>query len=104
MVEIHEPTRLAIVVEGERDRVWRVIEGNPHIERLVRHRWIWLACLDAGALWELRSTGFVPHTPERPLAIVSGQSASWYQGKRGFLSPVALRAEPTSSYVSSPTA
>jgi uncharacterized protein YbcC (UPF0753/DUF2309 family) len=104
MVEIHEPTRLAIVVEGERDRVWRVVEGNPHIERLVRHRWIWLACLDAGALWELRSTGFVPHTPERPLAIVSGESASWYQGKRGYLSPVALRPGPTSSFVSSPTA
>ena len=61
MVEIHEPTRLAIVVEGTRDRVWRVVQDNPDIERLVRNRWIWLACLDAesGALWELRSTGFV---------------------------------------------
>ena len=57
MVEIHEPTRLAIVVEGTRDRLRRVVEGNPAIERLVRHRWIWLACLDAesGTLWELRA-------------------------------------------------
>ena len=47
MVEIHEPTRLAIVVEGSRDRVARVVQGNPAIERLVRNRWIWLACLDA---------------------------------------------------------
>ena len=66
MVEIHEPTRLAIVVEGTPDRVWRVVQDNPATEQLVRNRWIWLACLDAesGALWELRSTGFVPHTPE----------------------------------------
>ena len=92
MVEIHEPTRLAIVVEGTPDRVWRVVQGNPAIERLVRNRWIWLACLDAesGALWELRSTGFVPHTPEHALAVVTGESAAWYQGKRGFLPPVAI--------------
>ena len=92
MVEIHEPTRLAIVVEGTRDCVWRVVQGNPHIERLVRNRWIWLACLDAesGALWELRSTGFVPHTLDHALAAVSGESSVWYQGKRGFLHPVTL--------------
>ncbi|MBI2187767.1 MAG: DUF2309 domain-containing protein [Acidobacteria bacterium] len=92
MVEIHEPTRLAIVVEGPRDRVSRVVRANPSIDRLVRHRWIWLACLDtdSGAVWELRSTGFVAHTPEQPLPVVVGDSAAWYQGKRGFLPPVAI--------------
>jgi uncharacterized protein YbcC (UPF0753/DUF2309 family) len=81
MVEIHEPTRLAIVVEG-----------NPAIDRLVRNRWIWLACLDpaSGALWEFRSGDFVPHTPEQALAEIDGDSAAWYQGKRGFLPPVAI--------------
>jgi hypothetical protein len=95
MVEIHEPTRLAMVVEAPRDRVWRVVEGNATIERLVRNRWIWLACLDAesGALWELRSTGFVRHAPEHALAVVAGGSAAWYQDKRGFLPPVAIVAE-----------
>ena len=92
MVEIHEPTRLGIVVEGSPGRVRRVVQDNPAIERLVRNRWIWLACLNAesGALWELRSTGFVPHTPEHALAVVTGDSAAWYQGKRGFLSPVSI--------------
>jgi uncharacterized protein YbcC (UPF0753/DUF2309 family) len=92
MVEIHEPTRLAIVVEGTRERLLRVIEGNPAIERLVRNRWMWIACLDAdsGALWELRSTGFVAHTPDQPLPLVAGESAAWYQGKRGFVPPVAI--------------
>src|SRR5947199_10696433 len=45
MVEIHEPARLAIIVEGTPDRVRRVVLNNAAIERLVRHRWIWLACL-----------------------------------------------------------
>jgi uncharacterized protein len=96
MVEIHEPTRLAIVVEGTRDRLRRVVEANPTIQRLVRHRWIWFACLDAesGTLWELRATGFAAHTPEHALAVVAGESATWYQGKRGFLPPVAIVGEP----------
>jgi uncharacterized protein YbcC (UPF0753/DUF2309 family) len=94
MVEIHEPARLAIVVEGPPERVWRVVENNPGIERLVRNRWIWLACLDpdSGALWERRPTGFVRRTAEHPLGTVVGESAEWYQGKRGFLPPVAVVA------------
>src|SRR5262249_13227984 len=43
MVEIHEATRLTIVVEGTRDLIRRVVQGDPGIERLVRNRWIWLA-------------------------------------------------------------
>jgi uncharacterized protein YbcC (UPF0753/DUF2309 family) len=95
MVEIHEPTRLAMVVEATPDRLERVLSGNPAIERLVRNRWIWLACLDAesSTLWERRRSGFVPHTARHPLAVVYGDSAAWYQGKRGFLPPAALVAE-----------
>jgi uncharacterized protein YbcC (UPF0753/DUF2309 family) len=95
MVEIHEPTRLAIVVEGPRDRVQRVVAGNGAIERLVRNRWIWLACLDPGsdALCELRASAFVAHTAEHTLAVIAGESAAWYQGKRGFLPPVAIVRE-----------
>jgi uncharacterized protein len=92
MVEIHEPTRLAIVVESTPERVWRVVQDNPATEQLVRNRWIWLACLDveSGALWELRSTGFVRYEPGQALAVVTGESATWYQGKRGFLPPVSI--------------
>jgi len=92
MVEIHEPTRLAIVVECTRDRLSGVVRDDPNIERLVRNRWIWLACLDpeSGALWELRSEGAVAHAAEHALPVVAGDSAAWYQGKRGFLAPVAI--------------
>jgi uncharacterized protein YbcC (UPF0753/DUF2309 family) len=97
MVEIHEPTRLTIVVEGTPEHVGRVLRDNPATERLVRNRWIWLACLDpvSGALWELRSTGFVPRAPEHPLAAVTGESAAWYQGKRGFLPPATIMPRPS---------
>jgi len=92
MVEIHEPARLTIVVEASRERLARVVEQNPGIERLVRNRWIWLACLDpeSGAVFELRSTGFVAHVPGHALPVVTGDSAAWYQGKRGFLPPVSI--------------
>jgi uncharacterized protein YbcC (UPF0753/DUF2309 family) len=92
MVEIHEPARLAIVVEGTPERVWGVVRQNPDLERLVRNRWIWLACLEttSGSLSELRSTGFVAHVPEHTLAVVTGDSAAWYQGRRGFLAPVVI--------------
>jgi uncharacterized protein YbcC (UPF0753/DUF2309 family) len=99
MVEIHEPTRLAIVVEGTPDHIWRVVQANPAIKRLVQNRWIWLASLDmeSGALWECLSTGFVPHIPEHALAVVTGESATWYQGKRGFVPPVAIMPERPNS-------
>ncbi len=95
MVEIHEPTRLAIVVECPRERLQQVVAGNPGIDRLVRNRWIWLACLDPDSdrLDELRASGFVAHTPEHTLPVVAGGSAAWYQGKRGFLTPVAIVPE-----------
>jgi uncharacterized protein YbcC (UPF0753/DUF2309 family) len=100
MVEIHEPTRLALVVEGTPDRVWRAVQANPAIERLVENRWIWLACLDAesGVLWEKRSSGFVPRAAEQPLLVVTGESDTWYQGKRGFLPPVAIVPAPAISH------
>ena len=30
------------------------------------------------------------HAPEHALSVVAGESAVWYQGKRGFLPPVAI--------------
>ena len=92
MVEIHEPTRLALIVEATADSVQRVLDNNPEIERLVRNRWIWLACItpDSDKLQEFRSTGFAPHTAKHSLTLVAGDSAAWYQGKRGFLAPAAI--------------
>ncbi|HEX6463118.1 MAG TPA: putative inorganic carbon transporter subunit DabA, partial [Vicinamibacterales bacterium] len=92
MVEIHEPARLAIVVEAPVERLSRVLQDNPSVEQLVLNRWIWIAGLDpdSGVLAEWRPAGFVRHVPEHPLPVVTGQSSDWYQGKRGFLPPVTI--------------
>jgi hypothetical protein len=97
MVEIHEPTRLAIVVEAPPERVSRVLRDDPAIEQLVRNRWIWIACLDpdSGALSEWRPTGFARHVTEHALPVVTGESSNWYQGKSGFLAPVAIAPSPS---------
>jgi hypothetical protein len=94
MVEIHEPARLAIIVEAPRSRVEHVVLGNPATERLVRNRWLWLACLDpdSGALWEMDQAGWRSQSVDHPLPVVTGDSATWYQGKRGFLAPVSIVA------------
>ena len=104
MVEIHEPTRLTIVVEGDPDRVWRVVRGNPNVERLVRNKWLWLACLDPASrgLWEFQTQGFVWQAAAHALPVVAGESSAWYQGKRGFLPPAAI--VPRSSADSDPQA
>jgi hypothetical protein len=69
-----------------------VLQQQPAIERLVHNRWIWLACLDpdSAALWELTGDGFRPHGVDQILGVVTGDSATWYQGKRGFLAPVSI--------------
>ena len=80
------------IVEATTERLSRILRDDPATERLVRNRWIRLACLDpeSGSLSEWRPEGFVRHAPETTLPIVVGQSSDWYQGKRGFLPPAAI--------------
>jgi hypothetical protein len=94
MVEIHEPVRLTIVVEADPDRAGRALRANPAILRLVRNRWIWLACLGPGssALWVYGPEGFQPYRPVQRLPVLEGSSAAWYRGKHGFVPPVSLVA------------
>ena len=101
MVEVHEPCRLAIVVEATPDRLQQVLQNNSAINRLVMNRWIFVACLDpvSNTLSELRSSGFVQHQAHEPLPVVSGNSVRWYQGKRGFVVPAAIRPETLSGSV-----
>ncbi|HXR97636.1 MAG TPA: DUF2309 domain-containing protein [Terriglobales bacterium] len=90
MVEIHEPVRLAVVVETSRERLAQAVAADPSLGQLARNRWIWLACLEASTIWELRSSGFAAHAPTHPLPVIIGDSATWYQGKSGFLSPASI--------------
>ncbi|HET9784320.1 MAG TPA: putative inorganic carbon transporter subunit DabA, partial [Terriglobales bacterium] len=92
MVEIHEPVRLAMVVEASRERLAQVVAADPELEQLVRNRWFWLACLEpeSAVLWEMEAGGFAAWRPARPLPVITGDSAAWYQGKRGFVLPATI--------------
>jgi hypothetical protein len=95
MIEIHEPVRLSLVVEAPRERLEHALEGNPDLARLVRRRWLALACLepDSTALWELGAQGFERHAIEHAPPVSRGDSAAYYRNRRGHL-PFA-RLEPT---------
>ena len=84
MVEIHEPTRLALVVEAPRERLERVLAEDAGLSRLVRNRWLHLSCLDPGSseLCEVSELGFTRYERERAVPVVRGRSADCYRGAR----------------------
>jgi len=87
MLEIHEPVRLSLVVEAPRDVLARVLRDDATLRRLVENCWLSLACLDPESheLSEVDGEGFHPYAPDHPLRVARGDSASFYQGKRGHL-------------------
>jgi hypothetical protein len=92
MLEIHEPVRLALVVEARREVLERILREDATLRRLVENRWIFLARLDPDAreLFEVDGSGFRRYAPEHPLRSVEGGSMAFYRGKRGHLPFVRL--------------
>lgn len=92
MVEIHEPVRLAVVVETSRERLQAAVEANPALARLVRNRWLWLAAFDGSpaTVTEIGAAGAAADEPAYTLPVVVGDSAAWYQGKSGFVPPASI--------------
>lgn len=97
MVEIHEPVRLAIVVEAEAALVERLIRESAALTRLVDHGWVHLAALDRarGQIVELTAGGPRPYTPEGPLPVTTGGSRPHYTGRRDDLPFAAIVPGPT---------
>jgi uncharacterized protein YbcC (UPF0753/DUF2309 family) len=93
-VEIHEPMRLLIVVEAERERIVAAMERLPEVDRLVRNRWVQLVACDPvnGGLAVLEEGAFVPYEPERNDIPVVDRSVSWYSGRRDHLAPARVLA------------
>jgi uncharacterized protein YbcC (UPF0753/DUF2309 family) len=87
MLEIHEPVRLAIVVETTPDVLLRILNEDTNLRRLVENRWIFLASLDptTDALFEIDAAGVRRYAPEHPLKAIVGSSRTHYRGRRGHL-------------------
>ncbi|MCK6506143.1 DUF2309 domain-containing protein [Myxococcota bacterium] len=90
MVEIHEPTRLPVVVFAPRERVAAVVAGLPAVQRLVVGGWIRLAAIDAEGTWSWRDGAFVP-ADLSPVAMPEGEdSLSVCRGRHDALVPTLL--------------
>lgn len=87
MVELHEPTRLLVVVLAPRQRVAEVLGRLPDIERLVTNRWVRLATVEQGRTWTWRDGGFVAGPADAQPLLSVARSEDWYRGRVGDLAP-----------------
>ncbi|HHH28634.1 MAG TPA: DUF2309 family protein, partial [Polyangiaceae bacterium] len=99
MIEIHEPMRLLLIIEGRPDAIERAVEQHPGVKKLVDHRWILAASYDPveGTAHFLEPTGWVEHELETDQLAVVASSKQWYDGQRGCLPPARIAphaAEP----------
>jgi hypothetical protein len=95
MIEIHEPMRLLLVVEGGVERVERALRSTP-AWGLVEHGWVLAAALDPthGRAWffDPELGAFAIHRPESTSFPTRALSADWYRGQRGCLPPVHIES------------
>lgn len=91
-VEIHEPVRVAMLVETTPERLAAVVAASEQLSRLVRNRWLYLASLspDKSEIHDFASGEPRLYVPQHPLAVVPGPSANWFRGKRGHLGFVQI--------------
>jgi uncharacterized protein YbcC (UPF0753/DUF2309 family) len=93
-VEIHEPLRLLMVVDAPADRILAAAARVPVVDRLIRNRWMQLACWHApggGVSW-FDGDRFVPYQPESTRIAVVNRSVDWFAGHRGHLPPARIMA------------
>ena len=101
MVEIHEPMRLLVVVEGPPDLVSRAVAPHGGLRRLIENRWILVATYDPerGEAHFLDAGGFSRHEVENPSLPTVPRSKAWYEGHRGCLRPARVAAAPEATGV-----
>jgi hypothetical protein len=96
MVEIHEPVRLLLVIETTPDAMWRIIDRNPAIDRLVRGGWVQLATLDPATskIHLFRQGAFEQYTPQASELPKVESSVAWYRGQRDHLEFASVSRSP----------
>jgi uncharacterized protein len=95
MVDIHEPTRLLVVVDHEPDCVSKLIESEPEFAKVVKNRWITLMAYAAkeNSLYHFDHTGSFKRFESdvsAPQAVAT--SLKWVLGKKGHLDFVKVGA------------
>jgi uncharacterized protein YbcC (UPF0753/DUF2309 family) len=88
MVEIHEPTRVLVVLDLEPQRVVDLIETEADLRRVVQNRWISLMAYasDENAMYFYSSRGvFEKFEDPAPSLRLVPTSLDWVVGKKGHL-------------------
>ncbi len=95
MVEIHQPLRLLLVVEATHERLQRLIEQNPQLQRLCYHHWIQVAAWSPanGQIHVLAGETFLPFEGVAGETPHVGSSWEWYRGCPDHLEPVLIGAD-----------
>jgi uncharacterized protein len=93
MVEIHEPMRILFVIETTSERLMKVVNASPALQRLVENRWIRIATIDPGSgRVHVRSdAGFQEFDQPLERLPVVFSSGEWYGGKIGHLPMVWIQ-------------
>jgi uncharacterized protein YbcC (UPF0753/DUF2309 family) len=93
MVEIHEATRLLVVLEQEPDQVLRVLELEPMLDQLVKNRWIMLMAYspESNEMFYFDHTNAFQKFEEKMVGLQSVPSSlQWVLGKKGHLEFVRI--------------
>lgn len=87
MVEIHEPVRLLFVIETNEVAMYKIIDQNDAIKRLVNGNWVQLAILDSSnsEIKHYRNGRFEYYKPETEELSKAPNSVDWYRGWRDHL-------------------
>lgn len=87
MVEIHEPMRILFVIETTPEKMQKIIDENPGIERLIKGEWVQIALVDpdTSEIIEFLDGRFQRYVPESSDLPKVESSIQWYRGQREHL-------------------
>ncbi len=87
MIEIHEPLRLLFVIETTPEAIFKIMDANEGIAKLVRGHWIQLATLDpdSAEICFYQNGKFSSYQPTITELPECNSSANWYRGWRNHL-------------------
>lgn len=82
-VEIHEPVRLLMIIEAQKDKLLHFLTLNATVRNLVDNAWIHLAVLEPEqkSLWLYQKGDFVLHTAQRDDFKEYASSCEHYHGQ-----------------------
>lgn len=93
MVEIHEPTRLLVVLDLEPDRVIQLIESEADLARVTKNRWLSLMAYssESNELYYYNHANEFEKFDEQSIGLRSvSSSLDWVLGKKGHLDFVRI--------------